>query len=96
MVVYVCDVLCCVGKEAVFEVNVLGVKTKTLLPWNDELAGKIREGMTLAELDQEARHANLPYPTLSSIPSRAMSSTLVVYIYPAAAIHTHSTLIYIH
>ena len=40
-----------------FEVNVLGVKTKSLPDWNEELAGKIREGMTLAELDQEARHA---------------------------------------
>ena len=31
----------------------LGVKTKSLPDWNDELAGRIRDGMTLVELDQE-------------------------------------------
>jgi len=45
------------GKEAIFEVEVLGLKTKTLPRWDDELAGRIREGMTLQELEEEVRRA---------------------------------------
>lgn len=50
------------GKEAIFEVTVLGVKTKTLPPWDEALAAKIRDGMTLAELDQEVPLSPLPCP----------------------------------
>lgn len=45
------------GKEAVFEVKVLEVKTKALPEWNAELASSIREGMTLDELNAEVQKA---------------------------------------
>jgi trigger factor len=35
------------GKEAVFDVKVLEVKTKTLPEWNEELASRVRDGMSL-------------------------------------------------
>lgn len=46
------------GQKALFEVAVLGLKTKTLPAWDDELAGRIREGMTLLELDAEVLLVN--------------------------------------
>mmetsp|Transcript_15459 Transcript_15459/g.25754 ORF Transcript_15459/g.25754 Transcript_15459/m.25754 type:complete len:527 (+) Transcript_15459:107-1687(+) len=45
------------GKEAVFDVEILDIKVKTLPEWNEELAGSIREGMTLVELDEEVQKA---------------------------------------
>jgi FKBP-type peptidyl-prolyl cis-trans isomerase (trigger factor) len=36
---------------------VLAVKTKTLPVWDEKLAGRIRDGMSLAELDGEVRKA---------------------------------------
>lgn len=45
------------GKEAIFEIDVKAVNTKTLPEWNEKLAGRIREGMTLAELEEEVKKA---------------------------------------
>ena len=45
------------NKQAVFDVEVLSVKTKTLPEWNEELAARVREGLTLADMDKEVRAA---------------------------------------
>ena len=45
------------GKEAIFEVQVLEVKTRDLPAWDDALAARVREGMTLAMLNDEVRKA---------------------------------------
>lgn len=45
------------GKEAIFEVVILGVKSKILPVWDNELANRIRDGMTLSELEAEVRGA---------------------------------------
>lgn len=45
------------GKQAIFEVAVSLVSTKTLPLWDAALANRVREGMTLEELDGEVRKA---------------------------------------
>jgi len=45
------------GKSALFEVDVLEVKTKSLPNWDADLAERVRPGMTLADLDNEVRKA---------------------------------------
>lgn len=45
------------GKEALFEIDVQSVNVKTLPAWDEKLADRIREGMTLAELEDEVRQA---------------------------------------
>lgn len=45
------------GKEALFEVSVLAIKTKAFPQWDEALAGRIRDGLTLAELESEVREA---------------------------------------
>lgn len=45
------------GKEALFEVEIVDVKTKTLPEWNAELANTIREGMTLDDLNAQVKEA---------------------------------------
>jgi trigger factor len=45
------------GKEAVFEVKVNEIKTRTLPEWNEDLAARVRDGMTLSELEEEVRKA---------------------------------------
>lgn len=45
------------GKEAIFEIDVKTVSTKVLPEWNEKLAGRIREGMTLVELEEEVKKA---------------------------------------
>jgi len=45
------------GKEALFEVTVLTVSIKSLPEWNAELANRVRENMTMAELEAEVRKA---------------------------------------
>lgn len=41
------------GKEAIFDVKVLSVKSVTLPKWDEELAKTVRDGMTLEELNAE-------------------------------------------
>ena len=45
------------GKEAIFEVSVSSVSTKTLPAWDGVLANRVREGMTLEELEAEVNKA---------------------------------------
>lgn len=45
------------GKEAIFEVSVVAVKIKTLPEWNNELAARVREGLTLETLEKEVDDA---------------------------------------
>jgi len=45
------------GKDAIFEVNVSAVKKQALPEWNEELAGRIREGMSLEALEKELEDA---------------------------------------
>jgi len=45
------------GKQAVFDVEVLDVKTKTLPAWDEELAASVRDGMTLEQLNNEVLKA---------------------------------------
>lgn len=45
------------GKEAVFDVEVLEVKSCILPEWNEELAARIRDGMTLADLEAQVTQA---------------------------------------
>lgn len=45
------------GKEAIFDVTVSAVSVKTLPTWDATLANRIREGMTLSELEDEVRKA---------------------------------------
>lgn len=45
------------GKQAIFDVTVSAVKTKALPAWDETLAGRIREGMSLALLEAEVRQA---------------------------------------
>jgi trigger factor len=45
------------GKQTIFDVTVLEVLTKHLPEWDGELAYRIRDGMTLKELDEEVRIA---------------------------------------
>jgi len=45
------------GKEALFEVEVISVKTRELPEWNSELAARVREGMTLDDLNNEVNKA---------------------------------------
>jgi trigger factor len=45
------------GKEALFEVSVLAVKTKSVPAWDQTLAGRVREGMSLQELEDEVIQA---------------------------------------
>lgn len=45
------------GKDAVFEVKVIEVKTRALPEWNEALAARVRDGMTLGELEEEVRKA---------------------------------------
>ena len=45
------------GKEAIFEIEVGVVNTKTLPVWDENLAARIRDGMTLAELEEEVKKA---------------------------------------
>lgn len=45
------------GKSAIFEVSVINIKTKTLPTWDAELAGRVKDGMTLAELDEQVEKA---------------------------------------
>ena len=35
------------GKEALFQVEVSAVKTKTIPAWDEKLANRVRDGMTL-------------------------------------------------
>jgi FKBP-type peptidyl-prolyl cis-trans isomerase (trigger factor) len=41
------------GKDATFEVEVVAVRTKRIPEWDETLAGRVRDGMTLKELEQE-------------------------------------------
>ena len=45
------------GKLAIFEVSVSVVSTKSLPAWDATLANRVREGMSLSELDGEVRKA---------------------------------------
>lgn len=45
------------GKEAIFELSVLQVKQSALPEWNEELASRVREGLTIAEMEKEIREA---------------------------------------
>lgn len=45
------------GKQALFEVTVLNVKTKTLPKWDEDLAKRIRPDLTLELLEAEVRAA---------------------------------------
>jgi len=45
------------GKEAIFDISVSAVSVKSLPTWDQTLAGRVREGMTLAELEAEVRKA---------------------------------------
>ncbi len=45
------------GQEALFEVEVLRIQSKALPAWDAALAARIKEGMTLAELEGEVRKA---------------------------------------
>eukprot|EP01041_Mallomonas_annulata_P007115 gene7115-14468_t len=45
------------GKEAIFEVQVSGVKSRVLPVWDEALAARIREGMTLETLENEVASA---------------------------------------
>ena len=45
------------GKEALFEIDVQEVNVKTLPAWDEKLAGRIRDGMKLEELEEEVRQA---------------------------------------
>lgn len=45
------------GKEAIFDVEVLEVKSAQVPEWNEELAARIRDGMTLADLEAQVSSA---------------------------------------
>lgn len=45
------------GKQAIFDIEVLEVKTRVLPEWNEQLAASIREGMTLDQLNDEVLKA---------------------------------------
>lgn len=45
------------GKKAIFEVEVLGVKTQELPQWDATLAERVRTGLTLPDLEAEVRQA---------------------------------------
>jgi len=45
------------GKEAIFDVEVLEVKSAVIPEWNQELAARIRDGMTLADLEAQVSSA---------------------------------------
>lgn len=45
------------GKSAVFEVSVINVKTKALPAWDADLAARVRDGMTLTELNDQVEKA---------------------------------------
>lgn len=45
------------GKDAIFDVSVSTVNVKTLPAWDQTLANRVREGMSLAELENEVRKA---------------------------------------
>lgn len=41
------------GKQAVFEVEVLEIRTRVLPEWDEQLAERVRPGLSLAELEAE-------------------------------------------
>lgn len=45
------------GKKAVFDIEVITIKTKSLPIWNAELAERVRPGLTLEELEAEVKQA---------------------------------------
>jgi len=45
------------GKQAIFDIEVLDVKSRTLPEWNEQLAASIRDGMTLDQLNDEVMKA---------------------------------------
>lgn len=45
------------GQEALFEVTVKKVKSRTLPAWDGQLAGRIREGLSLSQLEEEVEQA---------------------------------------
>lgn len=45
------------GKEAIFEIEIVSVKKKSLPLWDEALASQIRPGMTFEDLDNEVREA---------------------------------------
>lgn len=45
------------GTEAIFDIEVLEVKSSTVPEWNEELAARIRDGMTLADLENQVTQA---------------------------------------
>ena len=45
------------GKEAIFDIDVLEVKSCEMPEWNEELAARIRDGMTLADLEAQVTQA---------------------------------------
>ncbi len=67
------------GKEAVFDVDVIAVKTKTLPEWNEELAARVRDGLTLADMDKEVRAAieGESQSTTENARNEALASALV-------------------
>lgn len=45
------------GKKAMFEVDILSVKTRSLPEWDEELAALVRDGFTIEDLNAEVRKA---------------------------------------
>ena len=45
------------GKKAIFDIEVITIKTKSLPVWNGELAERVRPGLTLPELEAEVKQA---------------------------------------
>jgi trigger factor len=45
------------GKEAIFDITVSSVNTRVLPEWDAKLADRIREGMTMPELEEEVKKA---------------------------------------
>ncbi len=42
-----------IGKNVTFEMEVLEIKTRLLPNWDDNLAGQIRENLTIAQLEEQ-------------------------------------------
>ena len=77
------------GKQAVFEVDVLSVKTRTLPEWDKKLAASVKDGFTLEDLNAEVRKAldgeqednldNIRNEALAKVPSFTSGAHSSIY-----------------
>ena len=70
------------GKKAMFEVDILSVKTRSLPEWDEELAALVRDGFTIEDLNAEVRKAldGEQEDDLDNIRNEALAKVLMIYI----------------